>query len=282
MSNQRLSGNETSVRETVREAYSRIAVEQSGCCGPVNSCCGGDSSGQVAKSVGYSDAELATLPQGAEMGLSCGNPTAIAELQPGEVVVDLGSGGGLDVFLAARKVGESGRAIGVDMTPAMIEKARRNQAEFTGRTGLDNVEFRLGEIEHLPVESATVDVVLSNCVINLSPDKQQVWNEVARILRPGARVAVSDIALLQPLPKNVAESVAALTGCIAGAVQVEDTRKMLQHAGFTKIELKGDPSYAESATKFQDPMYQKILEELPEDIKLSELITSLYIRAVRH
>ncbi len=273
---------ENNVRETVREAYGRIAEQQeSSCCGPLNSCCGGDSSGAVAKSVGYSDAELATLPAGAEMGLSCGNPTAIAELKPGEVVLDLGSGGGLDVFLAAQKVGAAGRVIGVDMTPAMVEKARRNKLEFSRRTGLDNVDFRLGEIEHVPLESGTMDVVLSNCVINLSPDKQQVWNEVARVLRPGGRVAVSDVALLRPLPESVRESVAALTGCVAGAVPVEETREMLERAGFTDIELKGDPTYAQSATKFQDPMYRKIIADLPEGLNLAELITSLYINAVK-
>ncbi len=282
MANDKSNATDSNVRETVREAYGRIAQQQQGgCCGPVNSCCGGDSSGTVAKSVGYSDAELASLPAGAEMGLSCGNPTAIAALKPGEVVLDLGSGGGLDVFLAAQKVGQAGRAIGVDMTPSMVEKARRNQAEFLGRTGLDNVDFRLGEIEHVPVESGTVDVVLSNCVINLSPDKQQVWNEVARVLRPGGRVAVSDVALLRPLPEAVAESVAALTGCVAGAVLVEETRLMLERTGFTNIDLKGDPTYAQSATKFQDPMYQKIIEDLPAGVGLGELVTSLYVSAVK-
>lgn len=281
MTNNSSRTTENNVRETVREAYGRIAEQKGSCCGPVNSCCGGDSSGAVARSVGYSDTELATLPAGAEMGLSCGNPTAVAGLKPGEVVLDLGSGGGLDVFLAAQKVGATGRAIGVDMTPAMVEKARRNKLEFSRRTGLDNVDFRLGEIEHVPVESGTVDVVLSNCVINLSPDKQQVWNEMARVLRPGGRVAVSDVALLRPLPEPVAESVAALTGCVAGAVPVDETREMLERAGFTDVDLKGDPTYAESATKFQDPMYQKILEVLPEGMSLGELITSLYISAVK-
>jgi len=167
------------------------------------------------------------------------------------------------------------------MTPSMVSKARRNREEFAGRTGLDNVDFRLGEIEHLPVETASVDVVLSNCVINLSPDKQQVWNEVARVLKPGGRVAVSDIALLRPLPARVASSVAALTGCVAGASLVDETRAMLEKAGFTKIELRGDPAYAEKAAKFEDPMYQKIMDELPEEMQLSELITSLYISAVK-
>jgi arsenite methyltransferase len=283
MASDKSNKTDSNIRENVREAYGRIAEQEQGggCCGPTNSCCGGDSSGQVAKSVGYSDVELATLPPGAEMGLSCGNPTAIAELKPGETVLDLGSGGGLDVFLAAQKVGPTGRAIGVDMTPSMVEKARRNGLEFTGRTGLDNVDFRLGEIEHVPVESGTVDVVLSNCVINLSPDKQQVWNEVARVLKPGGRVAVSDIALLRPLPPVLAESVAALTGCVAGAVLVEETRLMIERAGFSQIDLKGDPSYAKSATSFQDPMYQKIIEDIPEGVGLGDLITSLYVGAVK-
>ena len=174
------------------------------------------------------------------MGLSCGNPNALAALKPGEVVLDLGAGGGFDVFIAGRKVGPTGRAIGVDMTPEMLAKARKNIAAYRERTGLDNVEFRLGEIEHLPVADASVDVVISNCVINLSPDKPQVWREIARVLKPGGRVAVSDLALLKPLPPAVVERVEALVGCVAGAVLVSETERMAREAGLVEIVTQGE------------------------------------------
>src|SRR5215469_10749335 len=178
-----------SVRQMVRDGYSKIAEKDTSCCSGV-SCCGSNAedSAQLAQYVGYSAEELAALPDGANMGLSCGNPNALAALRPGEVVLDLGSGGGFDVFIAARKVGATGRAIGVDMTPEMLAKARKNIAAYREHSGLNNVEFRLGEIEHLPAADNTVDVVISNCVINLSPDKPQVWREIARVLKPGGRV----------------------------------------------------------------------------------------------
>ena len=191
------------VRDIVRQGYARIARDTSaGCCGTGVSCCGSSpqDSDKLAKELGYSLEELKALPEGANMGLSCGNPAALAALNPGEVVLDLGSGGGFDVFIAGRKVGATGRAIGVDMTPDMLAKARRNLTAYREQTGLDNVDFRLGEIEHLPVPDCSVDAVISNCVINLSPDKPQVWREIARVLKPGGRVAVSDMALLKPLP----------------------------------------------------------------------------------
>jgi arsenite methyltransferase len=223
------------IREKVREGYTRIAqagVWQKEGGGSSGCCCGGESvdADDLARTVGYTTAELATLPDGANMGLCCGNPTAIASLRPGEVVLDLGSGGGFDAFLAGPKVGPSGRVIGVDMTPEMLAKARRNIAAYHERTGLDNVEFRLGEIEHLPVADNSVDVVISNCVINLSPAKPQVWREIARVLKPGGRVAVSDLALLKPLPPAVVDMEEALVGCVAGAVLVEETERMVRRA----------------------------------------------------
>src|SRR5512136_1972222 len=212
MNNSKISIDSEAVRQKVREGYGKIAQKGGSCCGPTPTCCGSSpvASEELAKHIGYSAEELSALPEGANMGLSCGNPNALAALQPGEVVLDLGAGGGFDVFIAGKKVGAKGRAIGVDMTPEMLAKARRNIAVYRERTGLDNVEFRLGEIEHLPLADASVDVVISNCVINLSPDKPQVWREIARVLRPGGRVAVSDLALLQPLPEAVRNLVEAI------------------------------------------------------------------------
>jgi SAM-dependent methyltransferase len=233
----------------------------------------------VARAAGYSDAELATLPEGANMGLSCGNPGAIAALKPGEVVLDLGSGGGFDVFLAAQKVGPKGRAIGVDMTPEMVAKARKNAEAFRKRAKLHNVEFRLGEIEHLPVADASVDAVISNCVINLSPDKPQVWREIARVLKPGGRVAVSDLALWRPLPERVRESVTALVGCVAGAASVKDTRAMARAAGLVRIALTPKPDYIESMEDWKDPWYGTVIKLLPKGAKLSDYVTSLYVEA---
>jgi arsenite methyltransferase len=183
----------------------------------------------VAEAFGYSDAELMSIPAEANMGLSCGNPTATANLKTGEIVVDLGSGGGLDVFLAAEKVGPSGKAIGIDMTEAMIERARRNAGRYT------NVEFYLSTIDRIPLADESVDVVISNCVINLAPDKDAVFREIARVLKPGGRVAVSDIALKKALPQEFADSVAAYIGCIAGAIPIESYRAGLNRAGFSGV-----------------------------------------------
>jgi arsenite methyltransferase len=213
------------------------------------------------------------------MGLSCGNPAALAALKPGEVVLDLGSGGGFDVFIAGRKVGAAGHVIGVDMTPEMLSKARRNLASYRQQTGLDNVEFRLGEIENLPVANDNVDVIISNCVINLSPNKPGVWREIARVLKPGGRVAVSDMALLKPLPPEVLKMVEALVGCVAGAVLADDTARMAREAGLADILLKPKPSYVEAMTSWEDPLYRKIIEGLPPGSKASDYITSLEVQA---
>jgi ubiquinone/menaquinone biosynthesis C-methylase UbiE len=274
--------NEDSVREIVREGYGKIARDTSaGCGGTGVSCCGSSpqDSAELANQLGYSIEELKSLPDGANMGLSCGNPAALAALQAGEVVLDLGSGGGFDVFIAGRKVGATGRAIGVDMTPDMLDKARRNTTAYRRQTGLDNVEFRLGEIEHLPVPDSSVDVIISNCVLNLSPDKPQVWREIARVLKPGGRVAVSDMALLRPLPADVLKLVEALVGCVAGAVLVNETERMAQSAGLVDIVLKSKPQYVGAMTGFEDPLYQKIVEHLPKDAKPSDYITSLEVQA---
>jgi SAM-dependent methyltransferase len=267
------------LRAVVRAGYAKVATKSAaggGCCG--GSPCGPD---DVARSVGYSADELGALPDGSNLGLSCGNPTALASLRPGETVLDLGSGGGLDVFLAARRVGAQGRAIGIDMTPEMLALARRNAQSFRSQAGLDNVEFRLGEIEHLPVPDQSVDVVISNCVLNLSPDKAQVWREIARVLRPGGRVAVSDLGLLQPLPDAIRADLEALVGCVAGAIPVAETRRLMENAGLVDIELVARPEYVRSLLSFQDPLYRRIASLLPAGVGPGDYVTSLDIHARR-
>jgi arsenite methyltransferase len=197
------------------------------------------------------------------------------------VVLDLGSGAGFDAFLCGPKVGASGRVIGVDMTPDMLAKARSNLAGYTQRTGLANVEFRMGEIEHLPVADASVDVVISNCVINLSPDKPQVWREIARVLKPGGRVAVSDIVLLKPLPAAVASAINAYVGCIAGASLVDDLTRMMREAGLVKATLTPKPAYVETLTAGDDPLYQQVRAGLPSGSAPVDYITSMDIAAAK-
>jgi len=266
------------VRETVRAGYAAIATGQGSCCGG-GGCCGQPDPSRLAEAVGYDAESLAKLPDGANMGLSCGNPVAIAALQEGQTVLDLGSGGGFDVFQAGEKVKGSGRVIGVDMTPEMLALARKNIEQYRQRTGLDNVEFRLGEIEYLPVPDASVDVVLSNCVINLSPDKPQVWREIFRVLKPGGKVSVSDLALLKPLPDNIQEMAAALVGCVAGAALVDETRVMVKKAGFTSIVLTPKPAYVRSMQDWNDPLYRQIAETLPKGEEMADYVVSLDIEA---
>jgi arsenite methyltransferase len=228
------------IRDEVRKTYGEIAKGQvsGGCCnsGAASSCCGPTPSS--SRALGYSDDDLASVPEGADLGLGCGNPQAIASLKAGERVLDLGSGAGFDAFLAARQVGPEGRVIGVDMTPEMIAKARRNAATVD----LTNVDFRLGEIEHLPVPDASVDVIMSNCVINLSPDKPAVFREAFRVLAPGGRLAISDVVAFAPLPEALARDMAAYAGCVSGAALVADVEQMLTNAGFTHvgIDVKGE------------------------------------------
>lgn len=217
------------VRAQVRETYGKIAREGGSCgCAP-SGCCG---TGQ-SLSLGYSEDDLAAVPEGADMGLGCGNPQAIAALRAGETVLDLGSGGGFDAFLAARQVGPSGKVIGVDMTADMVAKARANAVKIEA----SNVEFRLGEIERLPVADASVDVILSNCVINLSPDKRAVFEEALRVLRPGGRLAISDVVATSEVPDAVRADIAAYTGCVAGAALVSELTAMLAQAGFVDVRI---------------------------------------------
>ncbi len=215
------------VRQAVREVYAKAA---DGCVVP--GCCGPNPGASLQ--LGYTAEDVAGVPEGANLGLGCGNPQAIAALRPGETVLDLGSGAGFDCFLAAKQVGPTGRILGVDMTPAMISKARANAA----RVGAENVEFRLGEIEHLPVGDASIDVILSNCVVNLSPDKAAAFREAFRVLRPGGRVAISDVVATAPIPADLRGKLEAYTGCIAGAALIGDIERMLREAGFADIRVE--------------------------------------------
>ncbi len=286
------------LREQVREGYGRIAdgatpardKNEAEGGSPEGGCCacgcapegGGEAAGSataLAQQIGYDDDQLAALPEGANLGLSCGNPTAIAALRPGETVLDLGSGAGFDCFLAGPKVGPGGRVIGVDMTPAMLGKARRLLVDYQNRSGFDNVEFRLGEIEALPVADASVDVVISNCVINLSADKPRVWAEVARVLRPGGRVSVSDVALLRPLPEAVAQMIESWVGCVAGAVSLGEYETMVRGAGLNDVTLTPRPKFIAALEHAQDPLYRRIVEHLPAGASLGEYITSLDVTA---
>jgi len=282
MSRLNIHEQEQSLRELVRSGYAKIAQETTaGCWGPGVSCCGSapQDADKLARELGYTREELQVLPEGANMGLSCGNPAALAAFKPGEVVLDLGSGGGFDVFIAGRKVGASGRVIGVDMTAEMLAKARRNVAFYREQTKLENVEFRLGEIEHLPVADNSVDAIISNCVINLSPDKPQVWREIVRVLKPGGRVAVSDMTLLQPLPAEVLKLVEALVGCVAGAALASETERWAREAGLTDVVLKPKAEYIEAMTSFEDPLYQQIVAHLPAGDKPGDYIVSLEVQA---
>jgi SAM-dependent methyltransferase len=270
------------VRELVRDGYGQIANAapgEGGCCGPVGGCGVRTDVEELAQKIGYTAEELRNLPEGANLGLSCGNPGAIAALKPGEVVLDLGSGAGFDCFLIGPKVGATGRAIGVDMTADMLAKARRNLASYRERTGLDNVEFRLGEIEHLPLPDASVDVVISNCVLNLSPDKAQVWREIARVLKPGGRVAVSDLGLLRPLPDSVRGMIEALVGCVAGAPLTTDTEQWMRAAGLVEVQLVPKPEYVAAMQDVSDPLYKKIAAALPPGLATTDFVTSLDVRA---
>jgi arsenite methyltransferase len=270
------------IRKKVRDGYGQVALgAKQSCCGPASPCCGSGSSVQsIGSMIGYSAEQMAAVPEGANLGLGCGNPVALASLREGETVLDLGAGAGFDCFLAAREVGDTGRVIGVDMTPEMLAKARENAV----KGGYRNVEFRLGEIEHLPVADATVDIILSNCVINLSPEKPQVFAEAFRVLKPGGRLAVSDVVLLRPLPPALTQSAAAYLGCVAGASLREDYLEMLHRAGFDEVQVVGEsPFYIGDMA--HDPMVKAILEEArltPDEIaEAGRSVVSIKIIAVK-
>ena len=244
------------IKETVKDRYGKIAEEKTSCCGPGPSCCGASLEPRtIGISLGYTEDQLRSAPGDSNLGLGCGNPTALASLAEGEVVLDLGSGGGLDCFLAASKVGDRGRVIGVDMTPQMVRLARKNAAEG----GHGNVEFRLGEIEKLPVESESVDVILSNCVINLSTDKKRTFQEAFRVLRPGGRLAISDMVLLKPIPEAVRRDIDAYVGCVAGALLKKDYLEALSAAGFRDIQVVQETPFS-ILVMATDPIVKGLVE----------------------
>jgi arsenite methyltransferase len=276
--------SEGDVRKVVRERYGQAAKRGSSCCSTQDSCCSSD--GSASKAIGYSDAELASIPEGADLGLGCGNPTALAGLKEGEVVLDLGSGAGIDCFLAAQAVGVTGRAIGVDMTHEMLDRARENAR----KNGIENVEFRLGEIEHLPVADGEVDVVISNCVINLSPDKPQVFREAHRVLKPGGRVFVSDIVQLRELPQAVKNSIEAYVGCIAGASMKADYLAAIEAAGFRDVAIHKESVFGLDVPENADATLvidgEKVSPESiglsPDDVKdLGGAMASIAVEAVK-
>ena len=277
------------VQKTVRERYGRIARESNscGCAGSnttqkISSCCGNgsDVAENISKKIGYTDEDLNAVPEGANLGLGCGNPIALASLKKGEVVLDLGSGGGFDCFLASEKVGAKGKVIGVDMTAEMLDKARENARNG----GYKNVEFRLGEIENLPMADSSVDVIISNCVINLSNNKPRVFAEAFRVLKPGGRLMVSDIVVLKELPDFVRESVDAYVGCVSGAMKKEEYLKAVKEAGFEKVKVI-DESIFPLDSFIDDPAAKVIMADLkitPDQVKeISASIASVKVQGFK-
>ncbi len=226
------------IKKIVKDGYAKALSRNASCCSS-SCCCGTDQAKEISKSFGYSDSEMSAVPEGANLGFGCGNPVALASLKEGDVVLDLGSGAGFDAFLAAKKVGKTGRVIGIDMTPEMIAKAKENAR----KSKYANVEFRLGEIEKLPVEDDSMDVIISNCVINLSPDKEAVFKDAYRVLKPGGRLMISDLVLTKDLPKELKDSVEAYVGCLAGAIKKEEYLKLIAMAGFKDVKVISESSY---------------------------------------
>jgi arsenite methyltransferase len=279
------------IHKVVREGYAKIAKQNTSCCGnskpatQQSGCgCGCNTTNETAeslsKAVGYSSKEMAEVPEGANLGLGCGNPVALASLKPGEVVLDLGSGAGFDCFLAASRVGPTGKVIGVDMTPEMLDKARENavKGKYT------NVEFRLGEIENLPVANDTIDIIISNCVINLSADKNKVFQEAYRVLKPEGRLMVSDIVILKELPANIKQAVAAYVGCISGAIGKEEYLSAIKESGLNNVRIIEESVFPLECMA-NDPTAQAIIDDLnvtPKQIKeLTNSIASIKVSAVK-
>ncbi len=257
MSMNKMPEDPDAIRKTVSENYAKVAQRSQSCCGPSTSCCSPEPGVvQIATRIGYSSDQLEVLPEEANLGLGCGNPTAIDSLSPGEVVVDLGSGAGIDVFLAAKEVGPTGRVIGVDMTDAMLEKAAKNASQG----GYENVEFRKGKIEELPIEDESVDVIISNCVINLSPEKDKVFREAYRVLKPGGRMMISDIVLEKELPREVTERMETWVACVGGASLRSVYLQTVRDAGFSEIRVEGEGKLM-NAIAPDEPSRQKLAAE---------------------
>lgn len=265
----------------VREGYAKVARQGSSCCAPSDTCCGSTVKAKdISKVVGYSEEELASVPDAANMGLGCGNPVAIASLKEGETVIDLGSGGGLDCFLAAAKVGISGRVIGIDMTPEMLEKARENAR----RGNYANVEFRLGEIENLPVADNTGNVIISNCVINLSPDKKRAFSEAFRVLKPGGRIMISDLALNKDLPDFLKDSIDAYIRCLSGAIKKDEYLSAVRDAGFQDVEIIEERVFSLDCYS-DDPIAKAVIDNskitLEQLRDVADTIVSIKVRGVK-
>jgi ubiquinone/menaquinone biosynthesis C-methylase UbiE len=275
------------IQKIVRERYGKIAAQSgsSCCCGPNSkgsSCCGTSTNlaSAIGKKIGYSDEELDMVPEGANLGLGCGNPVALASLKEGETALDLGSGAGFDCFLASSKVGPEGKIIGIDMTAEMLDKARENAR----KGGYTNVEFRLGEIENLPVADNSVDAIISNCVINLSSDKQRVFDEAFWVLKPGGRLMVSDIVILKDLPENIRNSTDAYTGCIAGAMKKDDYLAAIERSGFEAVKVVEESSFSPDCV-VNDPSAQETIESLKMTEKqvkdISASVASVRVQGIK-
>jgi len=270
---------EEDIKKIVRDGYATIARQGCGCCGPTSSCCGGtDLSHEISQDIGYTEEDINAAPEGANLGLGCGNPVALASLKEGETVLDLGSGAGFDCFLAAQKVGEKGHVIGVDMTPEMVERARENAS----KGDFSNMEFRLGEIENLPVADNTIDTIISNCVINLAPDKRRVFNEAYRVLKPGGRLMVSDMVLLKELPAFIKNTAAAYIGCLSGAVMKEEYLKSIAAAGFQEVMIVDETPLKWIANDSVTNMFADNLVIPPEKVnEVASSVTSIKVCGVK-
>jgi SAM-dependent methyltransferase len=267
------------IKKVVRERYGSIAREEGSCCAP--SCCGSASvAEEISKKIGYGDDELRSVPEGANLGLGCGNPLAMASLKEGETVLDLGSGAGFDCFLASKKVGKEGKVIGVDMTPDMIDRARDNSR----KGNYTNVEFRLGEIENIPAGDNSVDVVISNCVINLAPDKSKVFKEAFRALKPGGRLMISDIVLLKELPGSIRDSIDAYIGCVAGAMMRDEYLKTIKNAGFRDIQVLDETNFPIEFLS-NDPIGKEIIGKLKMPVEalkeIGESFVSIRVQGIK-